>query len=183
MWQDDIFVVTRGTEEEHYEEVAEILNLLEKNGYRASYEKSKFFQDSATWCGYAIDEYGIGPKNSRGVEAVLAIKPLRTLKEVRSFLGAVQYLSKLIPKLSEITQPLRELLKKNTRWTWECKHNAAFELIKCDIANIQSLKHYDPSAETILTTDASTLWQAAERVRRPVAFASKFLSDSEKKYL
>ena len=47
VWQDDIIVVTRGSECEHSEEVAEILSILEENGSRASLEKSKFFQDTA----------------------------------------------------------------------------------------------------------------------------------------
>ena len=74
VWQDDIIIVTRGSAEEHYEEVAEVLNNLEENGYRASLEKSKFFQKSATWCGFDIDENGSRPKHNR-VEAVLKIEP------------------------------------------------------------------------------------------------------------
>ncbi len=74
VWQDDIIIVTRGSAEEHFEEVTEVLNILEENGYRASLEKSKFFQKSATWCGFDIDENGIRPKNNR-VEAVLKIEP------------------------------------------------------------------------------------------------------------
>ena len=38
MWQDDIIIVTRGSAEEHYEEVAEVLSILEENVYRASIE-------------------------------------------------------------------------------------------------------------------------------------------------
>ncbi len=116
IFQDDIIIVTRGSTEEHYEEVTEVLNIVEENGYRASLEKSKFFQKSATWCGFDIDENGIRPKNNR-VEAVLKIEPPRTLKEARSFLGAVQYLAKFIPNLSEKTQPIRELLKKTQSGT------------------------------------------------------------------
>ncbi len=79
-------------------------------------------------------------------------------------------------------------MKKNTKWDWTEQHQHAFEGIKRNIAEIESLKHYDPKAETILTTDASTkglgatLWQKVTDGRRPVAFASRYLSDSEKKY-
>ncbi len=59
---------------------------------------------------------------------------------------------------------------------------------KNDIANITALKQYNPSAETILTTDASTkglgatLWQVDEHGRRAVAFASSYLCRAEKNY-
>ena len=63
------------------------------------------------------------------------------------------------------TESIREQLKKNTKWQWLEQQQEAFDEIKSNIANINSLKHYDPEAETILTTDASTkglgatLWQ------------------------
>ena len=134
-----------------------------------------------------ISEDGIRPKNSR-FSAVLEIKPRRTLKEVRSFLGAVQYLVKFIPKLSEKAQAIRELLKKNYKWEWMESQQLTFYEIKLDIADLKSLKHYDRNAETLLTTDASNkglgaaLWQKVEGGRRPVAFASRFLSNSEQNY-
>ncbi len=60
--------------------------------------------------------------------------------------------------------------------------------MKEDIANITVLKHYDPKAQRILTTDASTkglgatLWQIDESDIRAVAFASRFLCKAEKRY-
>ncbi len=113
VWQNDIIIVTRGSVEEHYEEVSEVLSILEENGFEASPGKSKFFQKSAVWCGFEISEGGTRPKSSR-VEAVLGIKAPLTLNEVRSFLGAVQYLAKFSPNLSEKNQPMIKLLKKNT---------------------------------------------------------------------
>ena len=44
-WQDDIIIVTRGTPQEHMKELETVLEKLEKHGYRASIEKSKFFQE------------------------------------------------------------------------------------------------------------------------------------------
>ncbi len=78
------------------------------------------------------------------------------------------------------------LLKKNTKWESLSHHQKAFEGIKGNILNIESLKPYDPEAESVITIDASTkglkatLWQKVEDGRRPVAFASRYLSDSEK---
>ncbi len=63
--------------------------------------------------------------------------------------------------------------------------NSAFEKLKEENIRITPLKHYDEKAENILTTDASpyglgaTLWQLENNERRPVAFASRYLGDSD----
>ncbi len=110
-WQDDMIIVTRGSVEEHLKEVMEILQILQKKGYRASFEKSKFFEKEVDWCGFRINEEGIKPRISR-TEAIAKIKPPKTLTEIRSFLGSIQYLMKYIPNLTTKTAPLRSLLQK-----------------------------------------------------------------------
>ena len=44
-WLDDIIVVTRGNKQDHEKKLFEILNKLEKAGYRASKKKSEFFMN------------------------------------------------------------------------------------------------------------------------------------------
>ncbi len=186
-WQDDIIIATRGTPEEHAAELEKVLERLQQHGYRASMEKSKLFQAETEWCGYQINASGVKPKQTR-TEAVLKIEPPKTVKEVRSFLGSVQYLANFIENLSAKTEPIRLLLRKETKWRWGEAQSKAFETLKNDIANITALKHYDPSAEMILTTDGSTkglgatLWQVDEHGRRAVAFASRYLCRAEKNY-
>ena len=185
VWQDDMIIVTRGTVEQHYHEVVEILNILQEKGYRVSFEKSKFFEKQADWCGYKIDENGTTPRVSR-TEAIAKIKPPKTLAEIRSFLGSIQYLTKYIPNLTTKTAPLRDLLRKVTKWKCTEVKNSAFENLKNEVIRITPLKHFDENAENILTTDASpyrlgaTLWQVEGKKRWPVAFASRYLGDSEK---
>ena len=63
------------------------------------------------WLGHGIDENGIEP-NEEKVEAMLKIIPPENTKNLKSFLGAIQYMAKFLPKLSEGTDQLRKLLKK-----------------------------------------------------------------------
>ncbi len=185
--QDDMIIVTRGSEEDHLKEIEEILKILQDKGYKASFEKSKFFEKEVDWCGFRIDEHGIKPRVSR-TEAIAKIKPPKTLREIRSFLVSIQYLMKYIPNLTPKTAPVRNLLQKNTKWQWTEFENSAFENLKQEVNRITPLKHFNAEADCILTTDASpyglgaTLWQAEEEGRRPVAFASRYLGDSEKNY-
>ena len=51
-------------------------------------------------------------------EAILKFKPPENTKELKSFLGAIQYMAKYLPKFSERTDRLKKLLKKNEQWKW-----------------------------------------------------------------
>ncbi len=90
-WKDDIIIATTGTAEEHLAEIETVLKKLQDSGYRASIEKSKLFQEEAEWCGYQISQEGIKPKTAR-TESVLKTGAPKRVKEIRLFLGSVQYL-------------------------------------------------------------------------------------------
>ena len=187
-WLDDIIVVTRGSRQDHEKKLFDVLNKLEKAGYRASKKKSEFFMNRIKWLGHEIDENGIKP-NEEKVEAILKLKPPENTKELKSFLGAIQYMAKFLPKLSEQTDRLRKLLKKNEPWKWAEEQQKDFEKIKQMLTEGPCLAHYAKDKENIVTTDASTtglgitLWQKQDDGNtKPIAFGSRYLNDTEKKY-
>ena len=137
---------------------------------------------------HEIDENGI-KSNEEKVEAILRLKPPENTKELKSFLGAIQYMAKFLPKLSERTDKLRKLLKKNEPWNWEEEQQKNFEKIKQMLTEGPCLAHYAKDKENIVTTDASTtglgitLWQKQhDGNTKPIAFGSRYLNDTEKKY-
>ena len=140
------------------------------------------------WIGHKIDQNGIRPLQDK----LMAIKNLEqpnNEKELKSFLGAIQYLSKYIDNLSAQTDSLRQLLKKDKDWLWTEEHTQAFENLKQKITEKPCLAHYNSDYPNIITTDASTkglgatLWQEQPDGKlKPIGFASRFLSDTEKKY-
>ena len=85
--------------------------------------------------------------------------------ELKSFLGAIQYLPNDIENVPAQTNILRQLLKKDTEWKWTEEHANAFENLKPKITEIPCLAHYNSNYPNIITTDASTknlgatLWQ------------------------
>ena len=97
-WLDDIIVVSRGSKQNHEKKLFDVLNKLEKAGYQSK-RKSEFFINQTKWLGHEIDENGIKP-NEEKVEAILRLKPPENTKELKSFLGAIQYMAKFLPKLS-----------------------------------------------------------------------------------
>ena len=92
--------MTRGDTQEHETKLFDVLNKPEKAGYRESKRKSEFFMKQTKWLGHEIDENGIKP-NEEKVEAILKLQPPNNTNELKSFLGARQYLAKFLLELSE----------------------------------------------------------------------------------
>jgi len=67
------------------------------------------------------------PKKIQGVTDWL---PLKTIIEVRQFLGFTRYYQYFIPNYSKIAQPLLELTRKTTSWHWDEPQFKAFETLK-----------------------------------------------------
>ena len=92
--------------------------------------------------------------------------------------------------MSANTDVLRKLLKKKqNEWIWTDEHTEAFNKLKEGITKIPCLAHYNAQNENIITTDASTKGLGATLSQKqkdgnlkPVGFASRYLSDTEKKY-
>ena len=91
------------------------------------------------WLGHEIDEDGIKP--NKKVKAILELKHPENPKQLKFFLGAIQYLAKFLPRLSERTDRLRKLLKKNTEWRWETEQKNDFETKKI-LTEEPALAHY-----------------------------------------
>ena len=169
-WLDDIIIVTRGNKQDHEKKLFDVLNKLEKAGYRASKKKSEFFMKQTKWLGHEIDENGIKPNEEK-------------------FLRAKQYMAKFLPKLSERTDRLRKLLKKNETCNWGTEQDEEFGKIKQILTEGPCFAHYAKDKDNIVTTDASTtglgntLWQKQDNGNiKPIAYGNRYLNDTEKKY-
>ena len=185
---DDIIIVTRGSKQDLERKLFDVLNKLEKAGYRASEKNSEFFMKQTKWLGHEIDENGIKPNKAK-VEAILKLNPQENTKELISFLRAIQYMDKFLPKLSERTDRLRNLLKKNETWNWGTEQDEDFGKIKQMLTESPCLAHYAKDKDNIVTTNASTtgleitIPQKQDNGNtKPLAYGSRYLNDTEKKY-
>ena len=77
-------------------------------------------------------------------------------KQVQSFIGMVNYLSKYSARLSELAEPVRELAKDKEPFNCGSKHQEAFNWIKKEIAGALILAYYNPIKQMTLQTDASS---------------------------
>ena len=64
------------------------------------------------------------------IKVILEMPPPRSEKEIRGFLGRLQYISRFNAKLTSTCEPIFKLLRKNEPHTWNDECQKAFELIK-----------------------------------------------------
>ena len=76
-------------------------------------------------------------------------------KQVQSFIGMINYLSKFSLRLSGLAGPIRELSKDKVPFNWSPEHQQDFTPMKKEISSALILAHYNPKKQTVLQTDAS----------------------------
>ncbi len=158
------------------------------------------------WCAGLV----VVPKKSGEVRLCVDLKPLNeaVLREVHPIPGVDETLAKLsgarvfskldansgywqIPLAEEsckLTQPLRELLSSKVVWTWGSRQQEAFKNVKEELSKPTVLAKYDPQAPLKVSADSSSfgigavLLQRSEETWKPVVYASRALSETERRY-
>jgi hypothetical protein len=87
---DDLLVITRGTLEDHLEKLGEVLRRLREAGLKVNAAKSFFCTHEIEYLGYILTRGGIKPQPKK-VQAIFALNPPNNVKELRHFLGMIQY--------------------------------------------------------------------------------------------
>ena len=105
-------------------------------------------------------------------------------EKLQLFLGLVNYLQLFLPDIAAKTTFLREQVSK---WDWTPSTDSAFQQLKqwiCKTLPKTTLAYYDRSQPLRIQTDASEygLDTALLQNNRPIAFASKTLTDVETRY-
>ena len=106
---DDLLCITKGSLEDHLDKLRQVLTRLQDAGLKVNADKSKFCAFETEYLGYILTRDGIKPQESK-VQAILALKPPTNVKELRRFLGMVQYYRDLWAKRSEMLAPLTDLV-------------------------------------------------------------------------
>ena len=75
------------------------------------------------------------------MSAITAMPSLTNRKQVQSFIGIVNYLSKFSLRLLELAEPIKELSKDKVPFYWCPEHQQAFIQMKKEIASAPILKY------------------------------------------
>jgi transposase InsO family protein len=159
------------------------LRTIHENGLTINRDKCVFRQEYVDFNGHRFGKDGLSP-DPRKVEALHAASEPISAAEVRSFLGLAQYCGRFIDNYATLTAPLRELTKQDASWDWSDRHKQAFQDVKDALSTTATTAYFDPSKETTMLVDASPVGLAAvlSQDSKPIAYASRALSDVEQRY-
>ena len=179
---DDIAVYGK-TEKEHDNNLRALMKRAQEINMIFNASKCQIKCDEIPSFGNIYSSTGVKP-DPKKVQAVIDLKAPTNKSELQSFLGFITYLAPFIPNLSEHTSPLRKLLHADIDYQWQPEQQSAFETLKRLICEANTLAYFDKTKPVTLQVDASqeALGAALTQEGNIIAFASKSLSDTEKRY-
>ena len=186
---DDILVASRD-EEEHKRDLEAVFQKLQQHGLVIRKEKCVFGKPSITFLGHLISGNGITPLPER-ITALQKYPQPKTVKDLKRFLGIINYYHRFLPMAAETLQPLHELTKTKPTTkdiTWDARSTAAFEDAKRQLSKKTLLAFPAENADLAIMTDASNtgigavLEQQINNKWQPLGFFSRSLTSTEQKY-
>ena len=184
---DDVLVGTE-TEEGHDKIVEEILKRLEENDLYIKPEKCVWKVQKIGFLGVVIGPDGIEMEKKK-VNRVLSWPEPKNVKDVRKFLGLVNYYRRFIKNFAQVARPMNVLTRKDIKWQWKEEQQKAFDELKRIFTTKPVLAALDLDKEFRVEADASNYttrgvlsMKGSDKLWRPVAFISKSLSDTERNY-
>ncbi|XP_052131934.1 uncharacterized protein K02A2.6-like [Frankliniella occidentalis] len=168
-----------------------VLSRLEKHNVRLRLDKCLWFVQELEFLGFKISSSGRSPSPSL-LQDILKAKPPTDVKQLRSFLGLINFYLEFLPMFSTLAKPLRKLTELDVPFEWSEECNSAFENCKKLLQNSNLLMHFDPKLPIVVCSDASPVGVGAvlahvvtingKKVERPVMFASATLSKTQQNY-
>ncbi|KAK9017849.1 hypothetical protein V6N11_000850 [Hibiscus sabdariffa] len=148
VYVDDMIAKSK-TEEEHLTNLEKIFRRLRKFRLKLNPAKCTFGVTSGKLLGFIISRKGIEIDPDK-VRAIQELPPPKTQKEVRGFLGRLNYISRFISQLTERCDPVYRLLRKNSPGEWNDECQVALERIKRQLTNAPILVAPVPERPLIL---------------------------------
>jgi hypothetical protein len=106
---DDLLCISRSSLEDHLSKLEEVLRRLCDAGLKVNVDKSTFCALEIEYLGYVLTRDGIKPQSNK-VQAILVIQLPKNVRELRHFLGMLQYYCDLLARRSEMLAPLTSLV-------------------------------------------------------------------------
>ena len=155
---DDLLVASNSTEE-HYSHLKQLFERFDEYGVVINVNKCVFGVDHVEFLGHFVTADGIKPLPEK-IKAIVDFPAPNSLRQLRRYLGLVNFYRRFVPSCAHNIQPLTYILKQTKQ-----KQNKPIELTETELAAFNESKqvlaqatllaHPLPNAPLSLTTDAS----------------------------
>ena len=184
----DDMIVKSKNREGHMTNLRKFFERIKEYKLRLNLQKCTFGVTTGKLLGFLVSDRRIDVDPSK-IKAILDMPPPKSEKEIRGFLGWLQYISRFIAKLTSTYEPIFKLLWKNEPHTWNKEYQKAFETIKKYLLNPPILIPPEPRKPLLLylliieDVMGSILAQEDDgKNKRGVYYLSKRLHNYETRY-
>ena len=115
--------------EDHIKVLRKLFERLRKYELKLNPAKCSFGVKSGKLLGFVVSDRGIEVDPDK-VRAIQSMSSPKTEKEVRGFLGRLNYIARFIAQLTTTCEPIFRLLRKKNHGTWNEECEVAFNKIK-----------------------------------------------------
>jgi hypothetical protein len=187
---DDIITKSKGSFDDHIEQLDRVLSTLEKSGMTLKLSKCQFGKKKVKFLGFIIGNGEKDPDTGK-LLSFQDVKEPTTKKAVRSLLAMCRYYKAHLKDFSRIAAPLADLTKNRVSATFVLndEQRRAFEEIKKCMREAQRTYSPDYNRKFIVSCDASDIAIAGilsqiddQGIERPIEFISKKLTESQKNW-
>ena len=151
---DDILITTSVMWDDHLTKLDEVLGWLKSVGPKVNAKKSFFGRPETEYLGFWITCSGISPLPKK-VEAIANIAPPTYKKQLRHFIGMVNYYRDVWIRRLDTLVPLSALISKDATWHWSLVEQKAFDLMKKTISGETLLAYPNFKLPFVIHTNAS----------------------------
>nr|CAI5859444.1 unnamed protein product [Callosobruchus analis] len=187
IYVDDLLVFSDNIDQ-HLEHLGILFDKLLAEGITVKLRKCQFLRQQVVFLGHIISSEGVRMDPDR-IESIVKFPAPRNVKELRAFLGLVNYDKRFCDKYSELTVPLVRLLRKREIWCWDEEQKNGFANIKQAYLNVTLMVHPDFKKEFFVQCDSSDyaiggrLFQKSNADEQEViAYTSRTLKGSQLRY-
>ena len=185
---DDVIIFSDSFHE-HLDHLKQVLLSFRKANVTAKPSKTLLGFRELEFLAHKVGNGAVHPTEEK-IDAINRIVPPTTKKQVRSFIGTMNFYRRFIPHFSEIALPLTDLTTKDksNKVKWLQDHQIAFDKLKQCITHYPVLRSPNFDKVFYLQTDASdrgieaVLLQEDCGIRHPVMYISKKLNSAEEAY-
>ena len=172
---------------DHLENLHEVLNRFKQHGLKLKPKKCSLFQTEVKFLGKMVSKDGIAVDPEK-VKVVKDWPEPKNTKEVKSFLGFVNYHREHIENFAEMARCLYQLTGPKNKFIWESEHPEAFNQLKSALINAPVLGFPEKDGTFLLDCDSSDhqigaeLSQVQGEITIVISYGSLSLTAAQRKY-
>lgn len=186
---DDILIYSVGDSPEqvnadHDRKLEALLQRCREHDIALNRDKLKLHLKRVKFMGHVLTDHGLEPDSDK-IEAVIDLPTPQNVEDAQHLNSFITYLSKFIPKLADVMEPIRWLTRKDAEWNWSEEQESALRKVKNLATDAPFLHYYDPTCQLEVQCDASQRGLGAAPMQRgqPIAYITRALTPTEQRYV